>query len=97
MSIQTRRYDAANYLHDDADCAGYLSAVMADAPASSDAIAAALADVASARGLRQTADLALCGHGAAALDALISAIRTLGLRLTVQPDAPMNGEHPLAD
>jgi len=96
MSIQIRPYDTANYLHNDIDCAGYLSAVITDTPASGQEIAAALADVARARGIvqiardagvsRQALDQAFFNHGTPAVDALIKAIRTLGLRLTVQPD-----------
>jgi len=86
MTIQTRPYDAANYLRNDADCAGYLSAVMTDAPASSEEIAAALADVVRARGMLQSPNQTLFGQGTAALDALLKTIRTLGLRLTVQSD-----------
>jgi len=98
--IQTRPYDAANYLHDEADCAGYLSAVMNEASASSQEIAAALADIARARGMlqiardagvsRQLLDQTFFSHGTPALDALIKTIRALGLRLTVQPDVPMD-------
>jgi len=95
--IQTRPYAAANYLRSESDCAGYLSAVMNDASASGQEIAAALADIARARGMlqiardagvsRQLLDQTFFGHGTSALDTLIKAIRTLGLRLTVQPDA----------
>jgi len=100
--IQTRSYDAANYLRDEADCAGYLSAVMNEASASSQEIAAALADIARARARgmlqiardagvsRQLLDQTFFSHGTPALDALIKAIRALGLRLTVQPDVLMD-------
>jgi len=99
MTIQTRPYDTANYLRSDADCAGYLSTVMTDTPASSQEIAAALADVARARGMRQIAsdagisrqslDEVFFSHGTPMLDTFLKAVRTLGLRLTVQPDGVM--------
>jgi len=99
MSIQTRSYDAANYLRNHADYAGYLSAVMTEASASGQEIAAALADVARARGMQQSLDQTLSSQGTSALDALVKVIRMLGLRLTVQPDdAPMNiSSRPAAD
>jgi len=102
MTIQTRSYDAANYLRNDSDCAGYLNAVMTASPAaSSQEIAAALADVARARGMQQIAldadvsrlalDQAFFSHSTPELDVLIKAIRTLGLRLTVQPETAVSG------
>jgi len=94
--IQTRPYDAANYLRDESDCAGYLSTVMNEASVSSQEIAAALADIARARGIlqiardagvsRQSLDQTFFSHGTPALDTLIKAIRSLGLRLTVLPE-----------
>lgn len=52
-SVQTRVFDAANYLHTEEDMAQYLSIVMEDGDPA--LLAAALGDIARARGMSQLA------------------------------------------
>ena len=88
-----RRFDAAEYLHSEADIAAYLEAVLAeDDPR---LLAAALGDVARARGMTQLARQtglsrealyrALSTEGNPELATVTKVLRALGLRLTIQP------------
>lgn len=96
MSIEkTRPYDAVRYLKTEADCAGYLRAVMEEDDITEREIAAALGDIARAQGMMQVARQAgvsreslyrtLSDDGNPTLGTVIKVTRALGLRLTVQP------------
>jgi probable addiction module antidote protein len=52
---KTIPYDAAEFLRDEADCAAYLQAVMEEDAVTEQNIAAALGDIARARGMAQLA------------------------------------------
>ena len=90
-----RRFDAAEYLHGEADISAYLEAVLAeDDPR---LLAAALGDVARARGMTQLARetglsrealyRALSTDGNPELVTVTKVLRALGLRLSIQPVA----------
>lgn len=97
MAVKTRPFDAANYLQSSQDVADYLDAVIEDAIAHDDTslIAAALGDVARAKGMREIADetglsreslyRALSAEGNPTLATLQAVLKTLGLRLAVIP------------
>jgi len=95
MTIKTRPYDAVHYLRNEADCIGYLSAVLEEDDVSEQEIASALGDIARARGMRQVATEAgvsreslyrsLSGGGNPTLATTVRVIRALGMRLAVQP------------
>ena len=86
-------FDAADYLQSEEDIALYLSAVMEDGDARE--IAAALGDIARARGMGKVAAEAglsreslykgLSGERAPSADTLLRVIRALGLKLAVAP------------
>ena len=88
-----RAYDAARYLKDEADCAGYLRAVMEDDGVTEKEIASALGDIARARGMvrvareagvsREALYRALSDEGNPTLGPILKVTRALGLRLTV--------------
>jgi probable addiction module antidote protein len=91
--LGVRRYEASEYLRDEADIAAYLEAAMAeDDPR---LLAAALGDVARARGMtqlsretelsREALYRALSADGNPELTTLTKVLRALGLRLSVQP------------
>lgn len=88
-----RRFDTAEYLNGEADIAAYLEAVLAeDDPR---LLAAALGDVARARGMTQLARdtglsrealyRALSTEGNPELATVTKVLRALGLRLAIQP------------
>ena len=90
-----RRFDASEYLHGEADISAYLEAVLAeDDPR---LLAAALGDVARARGMTQLARetglsrealyRALSTDGNPELVTVTKVLRALGLRLSIQPVA----------
>jgi probable addiction module antidote protein len=97
MTVKTRPFDAANYLQSPQDIADYLDAVIEDALEHDDTslIAAALGDVARAKGMRDVAEQAglsreslyraLGPDGNPTLATLQGVLRTLGLRLAVVP------------
>lgn len=77
MGIETRNWDAADHLEDEATILAYLEAVFEDGnPA---LIAAALNDVARARGVPNDALTA-----GTALDSVIRTMKALGLELTAK-------------
>lgn len=94
MNAQVRPYDAANYLKDEADCVGYLRAVMEEDDVTEKEIASALGDIARARGMMQVARdagvfrgslyRALSDEGNPTLETIIKVTHALGLRLTFQ-------------
>jgi len=87
-----RRFEAAEYLRDEADIAAYLEAVLREDD--SRLLAAALGDVARARGMTQLARdtgisrealyRALSADGNPGLTTLTKVLRALGLRLAIQ-------------
>jgi probable addiction module antidote protein len=91
--IKTRSFDASNYLNDEADIAAYLQAAMADGDPA--LLAAALGDIARARGMTQLARdtglsreslyKSLSGDRAPSADTLFKVIHAIGFKLTVEP------------
>ena len=92
----TRPFDMANYLSSEEDVAEYLRQVMVDGDPAE--LAAALGDIARARGMTQLARdrglsreslyKSLSGERAPSSDTLFKVMRALGFQLTVQPIAP---------
>lgn len=94
--MKTRPFDAANYLNDEEDISAYLQIVMEDGDPA--LLAAALGDIARARGMTQLAKdtglsreslyKSLSGERAPSSDTLFKVMRALGFKLTVQPLDP---------
>jgi probable addiction module antidote protein len=92
--IRTRKYDAARYLKNERDVVAYLEAALEDGDPS--VIAAALGNVARARGMstvarkagvgRESLYKALALDGNPQLSTVLSVLRALGLTLRVAPD-----------
>ena len=92
-TIKTRPFDAVHYLHDEADMVEYLRVVMADGDPA--LLAAALGDIARARGMTQLARdtglsreslyKSLSGERAPSSDTLFKVMRALGFQLTIEP------------
>ena len=92
-SVPTRVFDAANYLHTEEDMAQYLSIVMEDGDPA--LLAAALGDIARARGMSQLARdtglsreslyKSLSGERAPSSDTLFKVMKALGFQFSVQP------------
>lgn len=88
--IKARPFDMANYLNDEADVAAYVQAVMEDGDPA--LLAAALGDIARARGMAQLAKdtglsreslyKSLSGERAPSSDTLFKVMRALGFKLT---------------
>jgi probable addiction module antidote protein len=91
--INTRPFDAANYLNDEEDVAAYLQVVMEDGDPA--LLAAALGDIARARGMSQLARdtglsreslyKSLSGERAPSSDTLFKVMKALGFKLTIEP------------
>lgn len=91
--IKTRPFDASNYLNDEADVAAYLQAAMDDGDPA--LLAAALGDIAKARGMTQLARetglsreslyKSLSGERAPSSDTLFKVIHAMGFKFTVEP------------
>lgn len=91
--IKTRPFDVSNYLNDEADIAAYLQVAMEDGDPA--LLAAALGDIARARGMTQLARdtglsreslyKSLSGERAPSSDTLFKVIRAMGFTLTVEP------------
>jgi len=90
---KTRTFDVSNYLKDEADIAAYLQVAIEDGnPA---LLAAALGDIARARGMTQLARdtglsreslyKSLSGERAPNSDTLFRVIHAMGFKLTVEP------------
>ncbi len=92
MAEKFSRYDTADYLKSEDDMVDYLETVMAEADDDPAYIAAALGNIARARGMVQLAkdtgltregqDKALSDEGNQSLGTVLKVIRALGLRLT---------------
>ena len=95
MALETRPFDAANYLKSEEDILYYLEAAMEGNDARH--IARALGDVARSKGMtdiakktglgRQALYTALSENGNPTLETLTSVLSALGLELTVQKKA----------
>lgn len=93
--IKTRPWDVVEYLQTDEDIAAYLTAVLEDGTPA--VIAAALGDIARAKGMAQIARdtglgreslyKALSAGGNPAFATFLSVLTALGLKLSVQPAA----------
>lgn len=89
------RWDAADYLKSEADMAAYLQACLEEAPEDPSLLAAALGDIARARGMMQLAKdtgltreglyKALSKDGNPSLGTVLKVVHALGLKLTPQP------------
>lgn len=90
--VKTRPFDMANYLNDEEDVTAYLQAAMEDGDPA--LLAAALGDIAKARGMTQLAKdtgmsreslyKSLSGERAPNSDTLFKVMRALGFKLTIQ-------------
>lgn len=90
-TIKTRPFDAANYLRDEADIAAYLQAAVEEGDPA--LLAAALGDIARARGMTQLARdtglsreslyKSLSGERAPSSDTLFKVLHALGFKLTL--------------
>lgn len=90
--IKTRPFDASSYLKDEEDVAAYLQAAMEDGDPA--LLAAALGDIAKARGMTQLARdtglsreslyKSLSGERAPSSDTLFKVIRAMGFKLSVE-------------
>lgn len=93
--FKTRPFDMANYLRDEDEVAEYLRQVLEDGDPSE--LAAALGDIARARGMTQLARdtglsreslyKSLSGERAPSSDTLFKVIRAMGFKLSLQPVA----------
>lgn len=91
--IKTRPFDASSYLKDESDVAAYLQVAMEDGDPA--LLAAALGDIAKARGMTQLARdtglsreslyKSLSGERAPNSDTLFKVIHAMGFKLTVEP------------
>jgi len=91
--IKTRPFDMANYLHGEEEVTEYLRQVLEDGDPAE--LAAALGNVARARGMTQLARdtglsreslyKSLSGERAPSSDTLFRVIRAMGFRLSLQP------------
>lgn len=94
--IKTRPFDMANYLCDEAEVSEYLRQVLEDGDPSE--LAAALGDIARARGMTQLARdtglsreslyKSLSGERAPNSETLFKVIRAMGFKLTLAPWTP---------
>jgi probable addiction module antidote protein len=93
--LKTRTFDAANYLTNEEEMAEYLTVVMEEGDSA--LLAAALGDIAKARGMTQLARdtglsreslyKSLSGERAPSSDTLFKVIRALGFELNIRPAA----------
>lgn len=91
--VNTRPFDAANYLNDEHDIAAYLQVVMEDGDPA--LLAAALGDIAKARSMSQLARdtglsreslyKSLSGERAPNSETLFKVMKALGFKLTIEP------------
>jgi len=91
--IKTRQFDVSNYLNDEEDIAAYLQVAIEDGDPA--LLAAALGDIARARGMTQLARdtglsreslyKSLSGERAPSSDTLFKVIRAMGFKLKVEP------------
>ncbi len=94
--IKTRPFDVANYLNDEQDIAAYLQAAIEDGDPA--LLAAALGDIARARGMTQLARdtglsreslyKSLSGERAPSSDTLFKVIHAMGFKLSLAPVTP---------
>jgi probable addiction module antidote protein len=88
------RYDVTDYLNNEGDVAAYLDACMEEAVDDAACVAAALGDIARARGMAQLAKetgisreglyKALSRDGNPSLATVLKVVKALGLRLTTK-------------
>ena len=93
--IKTRPFDMANYLHGEAEVAEYLRQVLEEGDPSE--LAAALGDIARARGMTQLARdtglsreslyKSLSGERAPSSETLFKVIRAMGFKLSLAPSS----------
>ena len=95
---QIRPFEVANYLNDEADIAAYLQVAIDDGDPA--VLAAALGDIAKARGMTQLARdtglsreslyKSLSGDRSPSSETLFKVIRALGFKLAVKPASGSN-------
>ncbi len=93
MAIETRIWDPTDYIESDEDARGYLEAALEDGDPA--LIAAALGDIAKARGMASVAQeagitreglyKALSPNGDPRLSTLMGVVKALGLELRIAP------------
>lgn len=93
-SVKLRRWDAAEHLQSDADCEAYLAAIVDEPGADEKLIAAALGNIARARGMMQVARdsglarealyRALSPEGNPSFGTILKVTKALGLKLTLK-------------
>lgn len=98
MTLKTRKWDVVEHLKTEEDMALYLQACLNEAPDDAAFIAAALGDIAKARGMTQLARdtglgreslyKALSGQGNPSFGTILKVIHALGLRLEAHPGSP---------
>jgi len=91
-SLKVRRWDAAEHLRDPQDCSAYLAAILEEPGVDEKLIAAALGDIARAKGMMQVARnaglarealyRALSPEGNPTFATILKVSRALGLKLT---------------
>jgi probable addiction module antidote protein len=92
--VKFTRWDAADYLGSEADMVAYLQACLEEAPDDAALLAAALGDIARARGMmalaketgltREGLYKALSKEGNPSLGTVLKVVKALGLKLTPQ-------------
>lgn len=90
---KTKRWDAVDHLDSDANIAGYLEAALEDGDPA--LVAAALGDIARAKGMTKIAEAAglgreslyksLSANGSPELSTVLRVVKALGLRLHASP------------
>lgn len=95
MPVATKPWDAAEHLTDDAAIAAYLEAALEDGDAA--LVAAALGDVARAKGMTQLARdtglsreglyRSLSADGNPELATVLRVLRALGMKVSISPDS----------
>lgn len=95
MALETKRFDIQDYIKSDAEQVGYLDAALEDGDPT--LIAAAIGDIARARGAtrfaresglsRETIYKVFRPGGNPKLETLAKAVKVLGFRLALAPDA----------
>jgi probable addiction module antidote protein len=102
MTVKTRLWDVTEHLETPEDVAAYLAAVLDDGDPH--LIAAAIGDVARARGMsqlsrdtglsRESLYRSLSGEGNPEFGTVLKVLKALGVRLEVRPAAPREAAEP---
>lgn len=92
---KTAKFDISDHLKTEADCAAYLNACLEEGGQDAAYMAAALGDIARAKGMSKVARSAklsreslykgLSGKSATSLDTFLRVAKALGMRMTFEP------------